>query len=85
MNYFEYTFSGDLTPKFEEKTQFLLTKINEGYVPFKLDKYYDEDISADKKKRTLIIVSPINATDYLYSTMRECNLAMVAYFKQRIV
>ena len=85
MSYFEYTFIGDLTPKFEEKTQFLLTKVNEGYVPFKLEKYYDEDISVDKKKRTLILRSPINVSEYLYSTMNECNLEMVAYFKQRLI
>lgn len=85
MSYFEYIFSGDLTPKFEEKTQFLLTKVNEGYVPFKLEKYYDEDISPDRKKRTLIITSIINSYEYLYSTMSECKLEMVAYLKQRFI
>ncbi len=85
MSYFEYTFTGDLTPEYEEKTTFLITKVNEGAVPYKLEKYFDEDIAADKKKRTIVIVSSINVWDHLYSIMRNCNLMYVAYFKQRFI
>ncbi len=85
MSYFEYTFIGDLTPEYEEKTKFLIEKVNEGSVHFKLEKYYDENITADKKKRTIVIISPVNISDYLFYIMRDCNLMYVAYFKQRLI
>lgn len=85
MSYFEYTFTGDLTPEYEEKTKLLIAKVNEGSVPYKLEKYFDEEITTDKKKRTIIVISPVNVLDHLYSIMCGCNLMYVAYFKQRLI
>jgi len=85
MSYFEFIFSGDLTPEYEEKTKLLLKQINEGFVPFKIEKYYDEDISTDKKKRTIVIVSHINVWEYLNLQMQDLKLMFVAYYKQRFI
>lgn len=85
MSYFEFTFVGELTPIFEEKTQFLLSKINDGAFNYKLEKYYDDEISEEKKRRTLIITSPVNNWDYLFQVMKDVNVQYIGYFKQRII
>lgn len=84
---FEYVYSGDLTPVLEEKTTLITQGITGGTVPFNLVKYYDEDVSGtDKKKRTFVLVSPVNITDYLYNNyFKDCNMVMNVYYKQRIV
>jgi len=85
MSYYEFIIMGDLTPKYEEKTQMILDEINEGTAIYRLEKYYDEEITTDKKKRTVVITSPLNITNNLYGIVKDCNLQMVGYYKQRIM
>jgi hypothetical protein len=87
MSHFEYILTGELNDAFEEKTQFLLAKINEGCAAYYISEYKDEEINPETKKRTIIITSQINIWEYLYSTLAECknNLKMTAYYKQRFM
>lgn len=85
MSYFEFVFSGIVTPEYEEKTKLLLKTINENVVPFVFHKYYDETITDDKKNRTLIVHSQLNMSDYLYRHFANCGLEYRVYYKQRII
>jgi len=85
MSYFEYVIFGDLTPVFEEKTSFILSQINEGTVIYRLDKYTDEVIAEDKKRRTMILTSPVNVWNVLYPIFKDTNIITLGYYKQRII
>ena len=50
MSYFEFVFTGNLTPVYEDKTNEFLKEINNYYVPYTIHKIIDEDIGDDKKK-----------------------------------
>jgi len=85
MSYFEYILTGDLTNSLEERTTIITDKITKGTLPFSLIKYYDEEVSEDKKKRIFILASNINMTNYIYSEyFKYCNMEISVYFKQRI-
>jgi hypothetical protein len=89
MSYFEYQIVGDLTPTLEEKTTNLVNAISYGNAPFYIQKYYDEPIpnTEDKKKRTIILTSPVNVRNYLFSNFFTdySSFDFVAYYKQRIM
>ena len=85
MSYFEYVMIGDLTPIFEEKTAFVLSQINEGVALYRIDKYTDEVVAEDKKKRTLILTSPVNVWNVLYPIFKDTNIITLGFFKQRII
>jgi hypothetical protein len=85
MSYFEYVMIGDLTPVFEEKTAFVLSQINEGVALYRIDKYTDEVVAEDKKKRTLILTSPVNVWNVLYPIFKDTNIITLGFFKQRII
>jgi len=85
MSFFEITFSGILTPEYEEKTKELLKLVYEGYPPFSIHKFWDESIYDEKKIRTLIIYSNINMSDYFYRYFSDCKLQMRVYYKQLII
>jgi len=84
--FFEYSYEGELTPLLEEKTKILLNTYGSELVPFNLIKYYDEKIyNSDKKRRTIILTSYINLSDYFYNTyFKDCNLDVIIYYKQQI-
>ena len=44
MSYFEFVFSGILTPEYEDKSNELLSDINKYYVPYVIHKIIDEKI-----------------------------------------
>jgi len=85
MSYFEYVITGDLTPLFEEKTEFILSQINEGNALYRLDKYTDEVITEEKKRRTLILTCAINISNILYPIFKDNNFVILGFFKQRIM
>ena len=85
MSYFEYVFIGDLTPLFEEKTAFVLSQINEGTALYRIDKYTDEVVAEDKKRRTMILTSPVNVWNVLYPIFKDTNIITLGFFKQRII
>jgi hypothetical protein len=85
MSYFEYVMIGDLTPVFEEKTSFILSQINEGVALYRIDKYTDEVVAEDKKKRTLILTSAVNVWNVLYPIFKDTNIITLGFFKQRII
>jgi len=89
MYYYEYTLSGALTPLYEEKTAAVVENIKVGNVPFVLVKYWDEPLDFpeenDKKRRTFVLNSPNNITDYLNNyCFKDCNLNISVFYKQRI-
>jgi hypothetical protein len=88
--YYEYTLSGALTPLYEEKTSSVVENVKIGNVPFVFVKYWDEPldfpIENDKKRRTIILTSSTNITDYLNSVcFKDCNLNVSCFYKQRII
>jgi len=85
MSYFEYVFSGVLTPEFEEKTNEIYKQTTENFVPFSIHKYTDEVFSEDKKKRTLVIYSQLNMREYLFNKFSGSGLEMRMYLKQEII
>jgi hypothetical protein len=85
MSYFEYVIIGDVTPLYDEKTAFILSQINEGIALYRLDKYTDEVIAEEKKRRTMILTSPVNVWNVLYPIFKDTNLITLGYFKQRII
>ena len=86
MSYFEYNYTGELTAIFEQKTKDILDLVSLGIVPFYIVKYWDEPIEGEeKKKRTLVLSSPINLINYFQTNFfKDCNLEKVVYVKQRI-
>lgn len=85
MSYFEFVFSGNLTSKYEEKTNEILKEINSYYVPYTIHKIIDEDIGDEKKNRTIIIHSHLNITDVLSKKFLSCGLEMKLFWKQQII
>lgn len=85
MSFYEYIFSGILTPEYEEKTNELLKDINRQYVPYVIHKYIDEEIDDEKKNRTIIIHSHLNITSQLSYKFINCKLDMRVYLKQQII
>lgn len=85
MSYYEFVFSGILTPEYEGKVNDLLKSINDDYLPIIIHKYMDEVICEEKKNRTLILHSHLNMWDYLYRMFADCGLEMKAYYKSRII
>jgi hypothetical protein len=85
MSYFEFVFSGIITPEYEEKTNELLEDVNKHYVPYVIHKFIDEEINDEKKCRTIIIHSHLNITDLLSKKFLSCNLKMNVYWKQQII
>jgi len=87
MSYFEYLIVGDLTPTLEERTNLLVNTMSNGGAPFYISKYYDEPIPTtdDKKRRTIVLTSPINIKTYLFNTFfNNCPVDLVGYYKQRL-
>ena len=85
MSYFEYILTGDLTKSLEEKTTLITDKLTKGTLPFSLIKYYDEEVSEDKKKRVFIFASNVNMANYIFSEyFRDHNMEISVYFKQKI-
>jgi|688.fasta_scaffold180824_3 hypothetical protein len=86
MSYFEYFFTGILTPEVENKTSLLLNEMNNYYTPpFSVHKIIDEGLDEEKKTRTLIIHSHINVTNYLVRHFAGCDMKPNAYWKQQII
>lgn len=87
MSYFEYTLTGDLNAAFEEKTQLLISKMNDGSALYYIKEYRDEEVSPEAKKRTIVITSQLNIWEHLFSILSECknNLHIIAYHKNRFI
>jgi len=85
MSYYEFIFSGVLTPEYERKVNDLLKSINEDYLPIVIHKYTDEVICEEKKNRMLVLYSHLNMWDYLYRIFVDCGLEMKVYYKSRII
>ncbi len=85
MSYFEFVFSGIITPEYEEKTNDLLKDMNRYYVPYVIHKFIDEEVDDEKKYRTIIIHSHMNMTDLLSKKFLSCGLEMRVYWKQQII
>ena len=85
MSYYEFVFNGILTPEYEEKINDLLKDINRCYVPYVIHKIIDEDISEDKKNRTIIVHSHLNITDILSKKFINCGLVMRVNWIQQII
>lgn len=85
MSYFEFVFSGILTPEYEDKSNELLSDINKYYVPYVIHKIIDEKIDEDKNKRTMIIHSHMNNTDILSKKFLSCKLDLRVYWIQQII
>ena len=85
MSYYEFMFSGVLTPEYETKSNDILKDINKYYVPYVIHKFIDEEISEDKKYRTIIIHSQMNIVDMLSRKFMNCGLEMRVYFKLQII
>ena len=79
MSYFEFVFSGILTPEYEDKSNELLSDINKYYVPYVIHKIIDEKIDEDKNKRTMIIHSHMNNTDIFYDISTILRKEFVEY------
>lgn len=85
MSYYEFVFNGILTPEFEDKSNEIIKDMNKYYVPYVIHKFIDEEISEDKKNRTIIIHSHLNLIDILSKKFMNCGLEMRVYFKQQII
>jgi hypothetical protein len=85
MSHFEFIISGDVTPEFDGKIKQVLDNMNTGRAVYGLQKYVDEDVSAEKKRRTLVLVSPMNVWNHLYDIFKGCGLEFQVYHKQRII
>ncbi len=85
MSYYEYILTANLTPEFEDKSKLLIEEINKFYVPYHIHKFVDEEISEEKKQRTIIINSHMNIKDFLFSKFSNCVFEMRVYFKQQII
>jgi hypothetical protein len=85
MSYFEYIISGDMTPEFDDKIKIVLNNINTGKCLYAFQKYTDEDVGVDKKRRTVVLVSPVNVWNHIYEIFRGCGLEFQVYYKQRVV
>ena len=85
MSYFEYNISGDLTPEYEEKTKLILSKINDGTGFYNIQKYWDEDVTPEKKQRVIVLTSPVNVSNHLYELIKDSGLYLSVYYKQRII
>lgn len=87
MSYFEYNYTGELTETFEQKTKEIVDLVSQGIVPFYVVKYWDDVIDGtEKKRRTLVLSSPINLVNYFQiNFFKDCVLDRAVYFKQRIV
>jgi len=81
MSHFEYTFIGDLSPEYEEKTKQIIGIVNGNNSPFKINKYYDEEIDG-KQTRTLILTSFFNMVPHILNMFSGCpNIKMQAFHK----
>ncbi len=85
MSYFEFIISGDSSPEFDDRINVVLNNINNGTALYAIQKYTDEDVSPDKKKRTLVLVSPMNVWTTIYEIFKGYGLEFQAYYKQRVV
>ena len=85
MSYYEYIISGDLTVDFENKVNNMLDLINTGRVLFAVQKYTDDEIEMDKKRRTLVLVSPLNVVNQVYDLYKNIGVEIQVYYKQRIM
>jgi hypothetical protein len=85
MSYYEYIIRGELTSEFEGKVNEMLNLINTGRVLFAIQRYTDDEIDMDKKRRTLVLVSPINVVSQVYDLFRNIGVEIEVYYKQRIM
>jgi len=85
MSYFEYTITGELTPEYDEKTKVFLERITNGTAFYNLSKYWDEEVTSEKKNRTIVLTTPTNMWIYLYDMIKGLNLSLVGHYKQRII
>lgn len=86
MSYYEFIFTGKLTPEYEKKTNELIENINKHYVPYVIHKISDEENEEDEQKtRTIIINSHTNITSQLSYYFINCGLNMSVYWKQQII
>jgi len=85
MSYFEYNVSGELTPELEEKTKLLVTKLNDGTAFYNIQRYWDEEVTPEKKRRFFVITAPVNIWIPLYNLLNLTDLSFSAYHKQRFI
>ncbi len=85
MSYFEYNISGNLTPELEEKTKMILDKVNDGSAFFIVQKYWDEDITPEKKQRNIVLTSHVDIWLPLFDMLKGNGLNFSVYYKQRII
>jgi len=87
MSYYEYIVSAELTPEFEEKTNEVIKKVQDGTAFYNLYKYTDEplDGDAEKKLRTIVLTSNWNVWPSLYELLKSTNATYAVYHKQRIM
>lgn len=85
MSYFEYVISGELTPEFEEITQTLVSRLNNGTAFYNIQKYWDEEITSEKKNRIIILTSQYNVMVHLFNLVKQDGINFAAYYKQRII
>jgi hypothetical protein len=85
MSYYEFIISGDLSPEFDDKIKIVMNNINTGRALYSIQKYTDEDVAVDKKRRTVVLVSPANVWNHIYDIFKGCGLEFQVYFKQRVV
>jgi|LauGreDrversion4_2_1035121.scaffolds.fasta_scaffold2791791_2 hypothetical protein len=85
MSYYEYIIKGELSVDFEEKVKNVLDLINTGRVLFAIQKYTDEEVETDKKRRVMVLVSPINVINQVYDLFKNIGVEIEVYYKQRIM
>jgi hypothetical protein len=84
MSHFEYTFFGELTPSFEDQTKNVLNIVNNGNSPFKLEKYYDEELDG-KKNRTIVLTSNFNLVPNILTLFNGSNVKLQAFHKISLI
>lgn len=85
MSFYEFVFSGYLTPEYEEKSNELIKDMNKYYNPYVIHKFIDEEIDEEKKNRTIIIHSHMNCIDILSKKFINCKLDFRVYWKQQLI
>lgn len=85
MSYFEYVISSELTPAFEEKTKEILERINNGTAFYTLYKYVDEELTSEKKTRTIYLHAPFNIWVPLYDFLKGEGINFMAFHRQRVI
>ena len=85
MSHFEYVIAAELTPEFEEKTNEILKKIQDGTAFYNFSKYTDEPLDGEKKHRTIILTSCWNVWPPFFELLKGVNATYMVYHKHRIM